>query len=597
MNGQAPSTDHLAIYKGQQFLGTYALTQDIVTLGRDPTCVLAIDDDKSSRLHSQITHKEGLFYIADMGSTNGTFLNGKRLHPAKKEFSLSHQDVITIGEHTFQCQFPSLLAKQKKSPVGATVVDTNLGARMGKTRDIRAFDEALLTEEKEEALSPEDQQKLAQAAARLVVTGGPAPGVYPLQQQKVTIGREAGNAMTLPDDSLSGNHAQICFSKGRFYIEDLGSTNGTLVNGTLIKHQHLENGFSVTIGDLHCVFECSLPHPGNIFVDDKSLSDAMLASGKLSGQQVQWAIGERRNTGRGYGEILCFSGVMTADDYSDVYRNALNKIKFAPKKKSRLPMILGVAVGGIVVVTLCLWIFVFADWEAKKLRNEAVAFAEAGQLKEAETAYQDAIKAVRSLSLKKEWQLELADIHMQMAKEFQKAGKEDKALDKLAANLRFLQPHDKEYKATAELQAEILFSMAMKAEAQKREAKVKTLLEQIIDLDILKDTKNEYYEKAGEELAKHYYREGLNNYKDGRTRDALDTWKQALEVTHTDARIWKETKAALLYNEARFLFDQADIIEAKGILGRFFDILPEKDLKKTHFYEDALDLQEQISKE
>ncbi len=73
---------------------------------------------------------------------------------------------------------------------------------------------------------------------RLVVvaspTGDPPAGaVFPLDAV-TTIGRDVNNTIVLADPFASGSHAALSFRGRAWYVEDLGSTNGTLVNGTRI---------------------------------------------------------------------------------------------------------------------------------------------------------------------------------------------------------------------------------------------------------------------------------------------------------------------------------------------------------------------------
>ena len=58
--------------------------------------------------------------------------------------------------------------------------------------------------------------------------------VFPLTEGVITIGREAYNDVILIDPEASRKHAQISFQAGRYVVEDLGSTNGTYVNGRQI---------------------------------------------------------------------------------------------------------------------------------------------------------------------------------------------------------------------------------------------------------------------------------------------------------------------------------------------------------------------------
>mgnify|MGYP001565608782 CR=1 FL=1 len=64
-----------------------------------------------------------------------------------------------------------------------------------------------------------------------------------------SIGRDAGNDIALPDEAASARHAKLEVEGGEWWIEDLGSTNGTLVNGARIeKRERLRPGDEIAIG-------------------------------------------------------------------------------------------------------------------------------------------------------------------------------------------------------------------------------------------------------------------------------------------------------------------------------------------------------------
>jgi len=71
-----------------------------------------------------------------------------------------------------------------------------------------------------------------------VLAGGSAGQLYVLGDEETTIGREVGNTLVLPDAGVSSQHARIVRRNGRFVLEDVGSTNGTFVNGARLTTPH-----------------------------------------------------------------------------------------------------------------------------------------------------------------------------------------------------------------------------------------------------------------------------------------------------------------------------------------------------------------------
>jgi pSer/pThr/pTyr-binding forkhead associated (FHA) protein len=70
------------------------------------------------------------------------------------------------------------------------------------------------------------------AQFQFVMRSGPTPGViYPLEGDQLTIGRDANNGVAINDAEVSRKHSRLTFQGGKYVLEDLGSTNGTFVNG------------------------------------------------------------------------------------------------------------------------------------------------------------------------------------------------------------------------------------------------------------------------------------------------------------------------------------------------------------------------------
>jgi len=86
--------------------------------------------------------------------------------------------------------------------------------------------------------------------ASLRATAGPLQGaIFRLPEEEVRIGRHPSNQMCVGDPSVSRHHCLIQFREGRFQIRDLGSNNGTFVNGTKISESVLAEEDKIRIGD------------------------------------------------------------------------------------------------------------------------------------------------------------------------------------------------------------------------------------------------------------------------------------------------------------------------------------------------------------
>ncbi len=70
----------------------------------------------------------------------------------------------------------------------------------------------------------------------------------PLDKPRLTIGRKPDNDLVIDNPAVSGHHALIFSEEGAFFIEDLGSTNGTFVNDAKIQKEKLKNSDRVALG-------------------------------------------------------------------------------------------------------------------------------------------------------------------------------------------------------------------------------------------------------------------------------------------------------------------------------------------------------------
>lgn len=90
--------------------------------------------------------------------------------------------------------------------------------------------------------------------AELVMTAQGSKHTYELDDGEISIGRASSNEIVLNDTNASREHARLVKRDADWWIVDMGSTNGTLVNESLIKERRLTSGDRVKIGSTEFEF-------------------------------------------------------------------------------------------------------------------------------------------------------------------------------------------------------------------------------------------------------------------------------------------------------------------------------------------------------
>lgn len=83
----------------------------------------------------------------------------------------------------------------------------------------------------------------------------------PLEGQQLTIGRKPDNDLVIDNPAVSGHHARVVKEAGGFFIEDLGSTNGTFLNDAQVQKQKLKNADRVGIGKHSLIYQDEVAPP------------------------------------------------------------------------------------------------------------------------------------------------------------------------------------------------------------------------------------------------------------------------------------------------------------------------------------------------
>lgn len=98
-------------------------------------------------------------------------------------------------------------------------------------------------------ISPVAPPKGRRTPVRLILREGLGPAAVDLVSPETLLGRDPDCHVTIPDGSVSNRHARIYHSDGEWYVEDLGSTNGTYMNERPLTHPIvLRPGDTVSLG-------------------------------------------------------------------------------------------------------------------------------------------------------------------------------------------------------------------------------------------------------------------------------------------------------------------------------------------------------------
>lgn len=159
-------------------------------------------------------------------------------HAAKEHYALLQRPEIRLkakaGLVLGQLQVESVLAAEPGRPAGG-------GTEIIAPEVVAELKQQIATEA---AAAPQP--------ARLEIEGEET--VFPLDSDRVRIGRLASNDITLADSNISRLHAEILRTTDGYEVLDLGSTNGTLVNDEPVRRHVLADGDRITLGTTSLVF-------------------------------------------------------------------------------------------------------------------------------------------------------------------------------------------------------------------------------------------------------------------------------------------------------------------------------------------------------
>jgi len=181
-------------------------------LGRDADCQIILDDPGISRHHLKISRSGDSVWITDLGSTNKTYVDGQPLPPYQL-FPLHLEQFFNIESFSFVISSSTSIDRPHLKPGGA-----------GKTSGFWLH------------------YRIGEGSWQ----------AFPIPEGDIILGRSTECDLILEDDMVSRQHARLTQYQNQFWITDLGSTNGTQVDGSPLSPRRkvvIGQGQTINIGN------------------------------------------------------------------------------------------------------------------------------------------------------------------------------------------------------------------------------------------------------------------------------------------------------------------------------------------------------------
>ena len=201
--------------------------QESISIGRDVENDIHINNLAVSRFHAKIQKEGEKYIIKDLGSANGTFVNGNRIEWAE----LNVGDVVLVGKHALRLESSNNVQDEAFIEGNTVMVDQETQEQFLKKLETQA---------------PSSQTKL-------ISSGGTE---IPINSEFFTIGKNPGCNVSLKELFVKDTHASIVRQgDGNYRIINSGSFfKPTKVNGYKVQEKILKSGDIIQIGTYKVVF-------------------------------------------------------------------------------------------------------------------------------------------------------------------------------------------------------------------------------------------------------------------------------------------------------------------------------------------------------
>lgn len=209
-----------------------------LTIGRSEEADISIDNTAISRLHAALELKGGVHFLTDLGSTNGTTVNGERISAT---VPVTEKDTITIGKFRL---VPEHVTGEQVSKSYSTAMDLD--------------DQTVFVSAATRQPSREQPQQASQTDHKLVVVDGEAtPQEISLKgKSSIKIGKDPASDLIVAGFLVAKAQCFVVSKKDKFFIVPQSSWTATKLNDVSIKNERLlRKGDTIEIRSVKIRFE------------------------------------------------------------------------------------------------------------------------------------------------------------------------------------------------------------------------------------------------------------------------------------------------------------------------------------------------------
>ncbi len=259
-----------------------------ITIGRQEGNTIRLTERNVSRRHARLMRQNGHVVVEDLGSSNGTRINGERI---SGQSTVKDGDLIQIGDYDLALQSDAQEgistqrlrptheeeddAEEMDGPTAEPALEAEAPGEQGEDGaqvppgDPRRHSTAIIKMDQVEGNRSRKVQELeAEEAPRLVVTSSELKGQeYACIRTEMKIGRTDDNDIVIDHRSLSRTHAKVVREdNGEWRILDMQSANGLTVNGETYAQASLNNGDVIELGHVKLRFVAAGEQAGGAFM-------------------------------------------------------------------------------------------------------------------------------------------------------------------------------------------------------------------------------------------------------------------------------------------------------------------------------------------